>query len=123
MAFVLCLTRAPPHPADPLHRSPTVLECPFKSRPIDNKDNERLHYTAAVDAWAVGVLAYELLVGRPPFEAAERDGVEECIRHQVCMGQECMGSRTVPSSAGDLHDHRHHRVLQAPAIDTTACKV
>lgn len=64
-----------------------MLECPFKSRPIDNKDNERLHYTAAVDAWAVGVLAYELLVGRPPFEAAERDGVEECIRHQVRTGQ------------------------------------
>ncbi len=31
----------------------------------------------------VGVLAYELLVGRPPFEAAEREGVEDCIRNQV----------------------------------------
>ncbi|KXZ51018.1 hypothetical protein GPECTOR_14g259 [Gonium pectorale] len=65
------------------YMAPEVLECPFKSRPIDNKDNERLHYTAAVDAWAVGVLAYELLVGRPPFEAPEREGVEECIRRQV----------------------------------------
>ncbi|GFR50550.1 hypothetical protein Agub_g12824 [Astrephomene gubernaculifera] len=64
------------------YMAPEVLECPFKSRPIDNKENERLHYTAAVDAWAVGVLAYELLVGRPPFEAPERDGVEECIRRQ-----------------------------------------
>ncbi|KAG2422617.1 hypothetical protein HXX76_010398 [Chlamydomonas incerta] len=65
------------------YMAPEVLECPFKSRPIDNKDNERLHYTAAVDSWAVGVLAYELLVGRPPFEAPEREGVEECIRKQV----------------------------------------
>ncbi|KAG2494233.1 hypothetical protein HYH03_007588 [Edaphochlamys debaryana] len=65
------------------YMAPEVLECPFKSRPIDNKENERLHYTAAVDAWAVGVLAYELLVGRPPFEAPEREGVEECIRRQV----------------------------------------
>ncbi|EFJ46307.1 hypothetical protein VOLCADRAFT_32501, partial [Volvox carteri f. nagariensis] len=47
------------------------------------EDNERLHYTAAVDAWAVGVLAYELLVGRPPFEAPEREGVEDCIRRQT----------------------------------------
>ncbi|GLI64895.1 hypothetical protein VaNZ11_008250 [Volvox africanus] len=65
------------------YMAPEVLECPFKSRPIDNKDNERLHYTAAVDAWAVGVLAYELLVGRPPFEAPEREGVEDCIRRQT----------------------------------------
>ncbi|KAG2450867.1 hypothetical protein HYH02_004700 [Chlamydomonas schloesseri] len=65
------------------YMAPEVLECPFKSRPIDNKENERLHYTAAVDSWAVGVLAYELLVGRPPFEAPEREGVEECIRKQV----------------------------------------
>ena len=25
-------------------------------------------YTAKVDVWAVGVLAYELVMGRPPFE-------------------------------------------------------
>lgn len=34
----------------------------------------------------MGVLAYELLVGRPPFEAPEREGVEDCIRHQVGLG-------------------------------------
>ena len=81
-------------PPPRLHPSPpAVLECPFKSRPIDNKDNERLHYTAAVDSWAVGVLAYELLVGRPPFEAPEREGVEDCIRKQVRDGAErgCVG--------------------------------
>eukprot|EP00198_Chlamydomonas_reinhardtii_P002274 XP_001691610.1 WNK protein kinase [Chlamydomonas reinhardtii] len=80
------------------YMAPEVLECPFKSRPIDNKDNERLHYTAAVDSWAVGVLAYELLVGRPPFEAPEREGVEDCIRKQG--GAAKAASRAIAAAGG-----------------------
>eukprot|EP00899_Mesostigma_viride_P008697 jgi/Mesvir1/17829/Mv12921-RA.1 len=36
-------------------------------------------YDQMVDAWAMGVLTYELLVGRPPFEAGSRDETYEKI--------------------------------------------
>lgn len=32
--------------------------------------------------WAVGVLAFELLVGRPPFERETREETYACIRRQ-----------------------------------------
>lgn len=46
------------------YMAPEVLRCPLKRHPGDNKDRPELHYATAVDAWAVGVLAYELLTGR-----------------------------------------------------------
>ena len=44
--------------------APEVLRCPLKRHVGDNKDRADLHYATAVDAWAVGVLAYELMTGR-----------------------------------------------------------
>lgn len=46
------------------YMAPEVLRCPLKRHPTDNKDRTDLHYGSAVDTWAVGVLAYELLTGR-----------------------------------------------------------
>ncbi len=47
--------------------APEVLRCPPKNLPQENKNNASLHYNNSVDAWAVGVFAYELIVGYPPF--------------------------------------------------------
>ena len=49
------------------YMAPEVLRCPDKYLPGDNKERADLAYNEAVDSWAMGVLAYELIVGRPPF--------------------------------------------------------
>lgn len=68
-------------------RATQVLRCPDKHAPEDNKDRADLQYDAGVDAWAMGVLAYELVVGRPPFGMVRREGVYGgCIRLVCVLG-------------------------------------
>lgn len=59
-----------------------VLICPDKRRPEENKEKVLLAYTAQVDAWAVGILAYELLVGYPPFEQESRAATYQHIMYK-----------------------------------------
>ena len=56
--------------------------CPEKSRPDENKDKQLLGYTELVDAWAMGILAFELIVGRPPFEKESRAATYEHIMYR-----------------------------------------
>ena len=64
------------------HACAQVLMCPEKSHPAENKDKALLAYTAGVDAWAAGILAYELLVGHPPFERESRADTFEQILYR-----------------------------------------
>ncbi|GFR49704.1 hypothetical protein Agub_g11855 [Astrephomene gubernaculifera] len=61
------------------YMAPEVLRCPDKHAPEDNKDRVDLEYDTSVDAWAMGVLAYELVVGRPPFGMSCREATMRAI--------------------------------------------
>lgn len=54
------------------YMAPEVVVCPDKHRPQDHKEMTHLHYNSLVDSWAIGVLAYELIVGRPPFDKGHK---------------------------------------------------
>ncbi len=59
--------------------APEILKCPSKSHPDDYKHNPDIGYTNKVDCWSIGVLAYELLVGRAPFAAVRRAGADFAV--------------------------------------------
>ena len=59
-----------------------MVMCPEKRHPQENKEKALLGYTQAVDAWALGVLAYELVVGHPPFERETRTDTYEQIMYR-----------------------------------------
>lgn len=63
-------------------QAPEVILCPQKDLPHEFKDNEELTYTGAIDIWAVGVLSYELMTGRAPFE--RKEGPALTVEEQTC---------------------------------------
>lgn len=69
------------------YMAPEVVVCPDKSLPGDNKEKEHLHYNNLVDAWAVGVLAYELIVGRAPFACNNLDASQKHLHKRATIQQ------------------------------------
>lgn len=80
----ICVTRALLFDAQFIFQATAaqVVMCPEKSHPLENKEKALLGYTQAVDAWALGVLAYELIVGHPPFERETRTDTYEQIMYR-----------------------------------------
>ncbi|CAL8463348.1 g2882 [Coccomyxa elongata] len=64
------------------YMAPEVVMCPEKSHPQENKEKALLGYTSSVDAWAIGILGYELIVGHPPFERERRTDTYEQIMYR-----------------------------------------
>ena len=50
----------------PLLQAPEIAHCPLKDLPKENKEREDLAYGTAADVWSVGIMAYEIINGRPP---------------------------------------------------------
>jgi aurora kinase, other len=74
------------------YMAPEVLVCPLKRLPTDYKKREDLAYTTKVDSWSLGVLAFELLTGRPPFQHRDEGDLLQ-VRTAICpvlVPQECM---------------------------------
>lgn len=72
-----------PHLSHVVHQdymAPEVVVCPDKHKPSDHKEMTHLVYTHLIDAWAVGVLAYELIVGKPPFDKVRQ--LSGCARQR-----------------------------------------
>ncbi|MEW5303989.1 MAG: hypothetical protein WDW36_006632 [Sanguina aurantia] len=63
------------------YMAPEVVVCPDKHKPSDHKEMTHLVYTHLIDAWAVGVLAYELIVGKPPFDKGQKRATVQEILH------------------------------------------
>lgn len=55
------------------YMAPEILLCPEKKRPEEFKDSPHMAYNAKAEAWAIGILTYEVLVGVAPFEG------EDCV--------------------------------------------
>jgi serine/threonine protein kinase len=75
--------------------APEVVKNPLKDHPDDFKNEARFHYNAVVDSWAVGCLAYELIVGFPPFMAETQQQVVKNInslevKYPKKMSEECV---------------------------------
>ena len=63
-------------------QAPEVLYCPIKATPDAFKtDPTARHYNVSADVWATGVLAYELLVGQPPFKCRDMQSTAMAIVH------------------------------------------
>lgn len=67
-------------------QAPEVLLSPEKRSPEEYKDRSDMAYTTAVDVWAIGVLACELLTGSAPFACKTRlETMDNILRGQLVV--------------------------------------
>jgi serine/threonine protein kinase len=70
----------------PYDSAPELLRCDIKAQRRARSEG-KAGYGPAVDCWAIGVLAYECLVGKVPHEGTSMDEMLEKIdRSEFCVG-------------------------------------
>ena len=69
----------------PDYVAPEVLLCKARRRPDGSlAPSGASGYTAAVDIWAVGILAWEVLAGKAPFAAKTIDEIKSNVKEGKC---------------------------------------
>ncbi|GIL86192.1 hypothetical protein Vretimale_13760 [Volvox reticuliferus] len=84
------------------YMAPEVERCPIKMLPEDNKLDPSLSYTTAADVWAVGCLAYLLLLGFPPYINANNLNGHHNHNHNHCHAN-TDGTEGTPTAAAEPH--------------------
>eukprot|EP00195_Chlamydomonas_chlamydogama_P006399 CAMPEP_0202898576 /NCGR_PEP_ID=MMETSP1392-20130828/7065_1 /ASSEMBLY_ACC=CAM_ASM_000868 /TAXON_ID=225041 /ORGANISM="Chlamydomonas chlamydogama, Strain SAG 11-48b" /LENGTH=399 /DNA_ID=CAMNT_0049584547 /DNA_START=583 /DNA_END=1782 /DNA_ORIENTATION=- len=122
------------------YMAPEVLAMPTPDDAQLGKGKSLNPYTEKVDVWAVGVLSYELLVGRPPFEVEDPKETAHLIMHSPVgnfppgLSNDCKDfiQLALSKKAGHrpsadellLHtwvqQHLHGRTLPPPCSSSTA---
>lgn len=96
--------------------APEVVKNPLKDHPDDFKNEQRYHYNVVVDSWAVGCLAYELLVGYPPFTANSQQQVVHNINNMQVQYTKRMSEDAIDFIKGALERIPHDRVTSMELI-------
>ncbi len=80
----------PPKKNPPDYMSPEVVSLPTaderkKLEQAGQKAPDATPYTEKVDIWAAGILAYELLIGKPPYEVANEVDTRKRILYETTL--------------------------------------
>lgn len=96
--------------------APEVVKNPLKDHPDDFKNEQRYHYNIVVDSWAIGCLAYELLVGYPPFTANTQQQVVQNINNMQVQYPKKMSEDAIDFIKGALARIPHDRATTTELI-------
>lgn len=96
--------------------APEVVKNPLKDHPDDFKNENRYHYNAVVDSWAVGCLAYELLAGFPPFSANTQQQVVHNINNMEVQFTKRMSEDAISFISSALERNPFDRATTAELI-------
>lgn len=98
------------------YMAPEVVKNPLKDHPDDFKNEARFHYNSVVDSWAVGCLAYELIVGFPPFMAETQQQVVKNINSKEVAYPKKMSEECVDFIKAALHRDPQDRATTSELI-------